>query len=763
MHAAHRARSSFSSRPSRASAWCIPRLPPFPVWLSCAVTLFLAFASSLHAQVIATGNDHTCTAASTGVLVCWGSNQYGQLGDGTTTTRPQPVNVQGLEFSAPGVAGGWGQSCAVTSAGAVKCWGWNQFGQLGNGGIAQSNTPVQASGISSGATRVVAGYGHTCALVSGGVKCWGGVFAPDPNQGQTGNGGTTGSLSPQDVSGLGAGSGVTSIAAGKNHTCAITAAGGVKCWGANEWDQLGNNDATHADRTTPVDVAGLSSGVIAVAGGGEHTCALTSGGGVKCWGQGQFGALGDGTAVDRMVPVDVSGLSSGAIAITAGTSHSCALLAGGAVKCWGSNGFGQVGDGTNTQRNAPVQVLSSGAVAVAAGSAFTCALLSGGGSQCWGANANGQMGNGSVGGPSYVPAATVYPASTATALATNGTPSTFGDNVTLTATVTGGVNGVAVAFRDGGTDIAGCAARPLAAGTTTCVTNALAAGAHSITAVYKGDAATLASISTVLSQSVNKADQTIVFDALANKPDTDPPFPLSATASSGLAVAFSSTTTVVCTVSGNNVTLVAAGTCTIAANQAGNASYNAAPQVARSFNVISSGPALALLSVNSRKVHGSAGAFDLPINFSIPLAGSVDVEPRAIGAGHTLVFEFNNTVTSVGTVTCTDAASTAVGTAASSISGSNVIVTLTGIPDNKRVTVTLPAVNGTLAASASLGFLVGDVNNSRSVNTTDISGVRARNLQPLTSANFKYDLNASGSINTTDVSAVRARSLAVLP
>ncbi|MGC9079924.1 MAG: RCC1 domain-containing protein, partial [Nanopusillaceae archaeon] len=182
------------------------------------------------------------------------------------------------------------------------------------------------------------------------------------------------------------------IAAGGSHTCALLSDGTVKCWGSNDDGQLG--DGTNVYRHTPVIVQNLSN-AIAIAAGESHTCALLSDGTVWCWGYNAFGQLGYGTYfTDRYTPVKVQNLSN-AIAIAAGGYHTCALLSDRTVWCWGSNYFGQLGDGTREDRHTPVKVQNlSNVIAIAAGWYHTCALLYDGTVWCWGDNDDGQLGDG---------------------------------------------------------------------------------------------------------------------------------------------------------------------------------------------------------------------------------------------------------------------------------------------------------------------------------------------------------------------------------
>ncbi len=335
------------------------------------------------ATAIAAGSGHTCALLADGTAKCWGNNSSGQLGDGTTTVRTAPTAISGL-IGAVAISAGDSHSCAVVTDGTATCWGTNLFGKLGDGTAVDRNSPTSAVAGSTGAVALTASTAHTCAvLADGNAKCWG-----DNNFGQLGNSTTTDRLTPTAVTGL---TGAVAISTRDNHTCAVLADGTVKCWGRNHLGQLG--DGTTNNRLTPVTVNGLA-GVMAIAVGNAYNCALLTNGTVKCWGNNSFGQLGDGTTTTRIAPTTVAGITD-AVAVATGNTHSCAVLANGIAKCWGLNADGQLGNGTTSNQAAPVDVTGiTGATAIANGSFHTCALLADGTAKCWGDNANGQLGDG---------------------------------------------------------------------------------------------------------------------------------------------------------------------------------------------------------------------------------------------------------------------------------------------------------------------------------------------------------------------------------
>jgi hypothetical protein len=339
------------------------------------------------ATTISVGDDFACTLTGTGAVVCWGDDSEGELGnDAGGGAAFVPVQTFGFGSGALSVsAGAEDSTCAVTAGGSVMCWGVDNEGQLGNGTTSSkpSLVPVQVTGLTSGVTQVSAGAYSACAVTAGGgVMCWG-----EGGAGQLGNGSSTTSSVPVQVVGLT--SGVASVTVGQSFACALTTGGGVMCWGENPSGELGNNTTTPSN--VPVQVTGLTSGVTAVSAGAALACAIETGGAVVCWGSGIYGGLGNGTNDVGLVPGQVTGLTSGVTSVSAGNFNACAVTAGGSVMCWGYNGYGGLGDNSVTNSNLPVQVmgLTSGATAVSAGGAMTCAVVSCG-VQCWG---SGDLGN----------------------------------------------------------------------------------------------------------------------------------------------------------------------------------------------------------------------------------------------------------------------------------------------------------------------------------------------------------------------------------
>lgn len=330
---------------------------------------------------------YSCAVTSVGAVKCWGDNQFGQVGDGTMLHRSLPVQVTDLVSGATTVAASDNHACAIVFGG-VKCWGYGANGQLGDGSTGISQTPVDATGLTSGVTAIATGGSASCAIQSGAAKCWG-----TNNNGELGDGTSTQRTTPVQVQGLT--SGVTAIDIYASHACAVVD-GGARCWGVNYASQLG--DGTNSPSSTPTQVSGLTSGVTAISAGGSHTCAIVSGA-AWCWGSNTYGQLGDASNTASSVPVQVSGLTSGVTAIAAGSDHSCAVQSG-VVKCWGSNTYGQLSDvvaqgGSNT----PVSVsLASAATDVIAGTYLSCAQLANSVS-CWGWNGRGQLGDGTTGMP----------------------------------------------------------------------------------------------------------------------------------------------------------------------------------------------------------------------------------------------------------------------------------------------------------------------------------------------------------------------------
>jgi len=455
-------------------------------------------------------------------------------------------------------------ACALIAGGGVKCWGWDSSGQLGDGTSGEQRIDARdVTGLTSGVAAISAGGEHTCALTTGGgVKCWG-----DNTSGALGDGTTVSRATPVDVVGLG--SGVAAISAGSGHTCALTTAGAVKCWGQNSAGELGDGTAT--TRLIPTDVPSLASGIAAISAGRERTCALTAGGAVKCWGV----VPGSAPPASNPMPTDIQGLPSGVEQVVAGPGDvACAVTNAPAVFCWGANDSGQLGNGTLSRNvDTPVAVASSPSLsAVAPDNAHGCGLTTSGGVECWGANFFGQLGLGYVGDTQEkLPMAL----------------SAIG--------VTAGVAAIA-----SGHDFS-CAL--MTSGLVKCWGLLyLPFGGITPTSfpVPLGVPYTIGILGTASSQ-------TVTFASIPTHDVNDAAFPVTASASSGMPVTVDSYTPGVCSVSGMTVNLVSVGTCVLVARQPGDAGTDAQEAV-QMFRVSGATAAMAPRLVNiSTRAHVGAG------------------------------------------------------------------------------------------------------------------------------------------------------------
>jgi alpha-tubulin suppressor-like RCC1 family protein len=332
------------------------------------------------------------------VAEAWGFNKYGELGNGTTESSAVPVEVSGLR-GVTAIAGGSRHGLALLDAGTVMAWGENFYGQLGDGTKASSDVPVAVTGLSQVAA-ISAGENHSLALLEDGtVMAWG-----RNSSGQLGDGATSNSDLPVAVRGL---TGVKAISAGGGFSLALLTDGTVMAWGENARGQLG--DGTKEGSDVPVLVSGLST-VTAISAGSRHSLALLSDGMVVAWGDNEYGQLGDGTETQRDVPEPVSGLST-VTAISAGQSQSLAVVAGGAVMAWGDNEEGQLGDGNHAGpeqcgappvfscSKTPIRVRGLVRATEISAAVHSIALLADGTAMAWGPNNAGQLGDGTSNGP----------------------------------------------------------------------------------------------------------------------------------------------------------------------------------------------------------------------------------------------------------------------------------------------------------------------------------------------------------------------------
>lgn len=374
------------------------------------------------AASLSAGDAHTCGKVADGKISCWGSDEFGQIGDGggnEDEDKPTPV-ASNLPRgrAAKQIAVGGVNGCVVLDNNGLTCWGDDRSGQIGDS--REDRNIFAADNVVSTPEPIVAvsvGFRFACGLFkSANVRCWG-----SDSDGQLGNGGAAsdGVGGDNDVDTVRNarelefpnGRTAAAVSAGQSHACAVLDNSQISCWGDNESGQLGNGSSADAI-TSPTGLLALPSGRSAegVSAGRDHTCALLDNGDVTCWGSDASGQLGNGSAGSRTTPPGRIGLPGPAIAVAAGGSHTCAVLQSGDLYCWGANGSGQLGDGTRAGSQTPVKIeLGDGkdVAAVALGLAHTCALASDRTVRCWGENEQGQVGNGAKPTDQLVPSAPV--------------------------------------------------------------------------------------------------------------------------------------------------------------------------------------------------------------------------------------------------------------------------------------------------------------------------------------------------------------------
>lgn len=338
---------------------------------------------------LATGSNHTCVVHDNGIVTCWGDNEFGQLGDGTTLDRSAPTPVVGVD-TAIAISAKSNYTCALLADGTIRCWGKNSTGALGDGTTTDSSTPVAVFGMTR-AVAVSAGWEHTCAVLDdGSVECWGKNFG-----GRLGTGDEIDSTTPVQASV----SGVVDVAVGHIHTCVLASDGGVKCWGQDRYGNLGHGAFGSGDSSSlePVAVKGITSAV-AISSGDHHVCVVLAEGQTYCWGDAKYGQIGSHTTnyVDEPEPVNTANPrgTNDAASVALNGLHSCAVLKDATLRCWGRGEDGQMGDGYYLGGTIPLAVnTTKPAVAVSVGEKHSCALFADSTVDCWGDNSQGQLGN----------------------------------------------------------------------------------------------------------------------------------------------------------------------------------------------------------------------------------------------------------------------------------------------------------------------------------------------------------------------------------
>ncbi|MBI4499734.1 MAG: hypothetical protein HY700_01110, partial [Gemmatimonadetes bacterium] len=333
------------------------------------------------------GNLHTCGVTTTNASYCWGYNGAGQLGDGTSTTRvtPQPVSVGVVTFTYIGT--GRTHSCGLTTGSQAYCWGANQYGQLGDGSTAPRPTPSTPVNTGQFFTQISVGDEHACGRTSANqIYCWGYGL-----NGQLGNGGTGNNLSPSPISSAVS---FASVAAGGLMTCGLTSTGTGYCWGDNTYGGLGTGSTSASPSLTPVQMSGGQTWAT-VTPGFDFGCGRTTANAGFCWGHNLSGQLGIGNSTTTATITAITGSLTWSSIQTSRNEGTCAVTTANIGYCWGYGFYGQIGDGGFANRTSPTPINTAVPFSVVQpGDLHTCAIATNNSGFCWGNNEYGQAGNG---------------------------------------------------------------------------------------------------------------------------------------------------------------------------------------------------------------------------------------------------------------------------------------------------------------------------------------------------------------------------------
>jgi alpha-tubulin suppressor-like RCC1 family protein len=761
---------------------------------------------------VAAGRYHSLALKADGTVWAWGLNSDGQLGDGSlATSRSTPAQIVSLS-GVVAIAAGSRHNLALLGNGNVMVWGANESGQLGDGSTTRRTTPVLAS--IGGVVAVAAGGAHSLAIKSNGTAwAWGAN-----GFGQLGNGGTINSAAPVAIISLGSGVGL--IAAGENHSLAVKSGGALFSWGSNLNGQLG--DGSSLSRSIPFTMT-TPANVVAISGGGHHSAAINNRGELFVWGDNYFGQVGNKSGNFNPAARGANVLQGNSQISTysqaAGSAIGTASSAGSAVieiaeiatgYDFHTQPTGTSGVALGKFKNQALTDDITGIDISVSGQGFSrqstdCAPTLVAGTECNFTIAFTPTGAGTFVGELQVASNLVGSPERRSLFGTGLDPDKPGLKVSATAGETylsfaPQIVGTASAASNVSITNTGTAPLIISSATVTTGASHFSVTSACATTISAGATCTLpvtfapaqpTLVNGQLTLTSNAGTQIVTLSGTGVGTTLGPTAPGPPTLQSivpgdrQLTIHFSAPAysggssvidyTVTCnpgnfTVTGTTSPVTVTGltndtayTCTLTARNAIGSS-SASPTAT---TTPSTTPALTLASAYSRKSHGGVGPFDVELDLTPQITQAVTVEPRIIGNGHVIVFRFNQPITQPGSATAVDAANANLGTVANvSVLDTDVLVTLTGIPDSQRATVTLRNVNNTginTAYPVSMGFLVGDVTNSRSVNAGDIGAIKAKIGQSVGLTTYRYDVNTSGIIDAQDVSMVKARAGWVLP